>query len=113
MWTRGYTHAHSELPHLYKPREKTWEDVKQFRGVIVLDEELSSSFGGLKEWCMALLTVGSFTTDGEYSEPNKKKRKKVLCKILGCKKKKIKYNVYWKYAQHEVSFAVQSPLSLL
>ena len=36
-------------------------------------------------------TFGFYATDGKYSEPDKKKRKEVLCKILGCKKK-IKYS---------------------
>ena len=33
----------------------------------------SSSVGGLKKWCMAILWF--FAADGEYSEPDKRKRK--------------------------------------
>ena len=59
-------------------------------GEIILDEELEvlpleGSKSGVWQY------FGFFATDGEYSEPDKKKRKNVLCKILGCKKK-IKYS---------------------
>ena len=59
-------------------------------GEIVLDEKLEvllldASKSGVWHY------FGFFATDGGYSEPDKKKRKKVLCKILGCKNK-IKYS---------------------
>ena len=83
-------HALSEMPHLYKPREK---NLRRWRAILVTGKTKSWKFFRWRAQRSGVWQYfGFFATDGEYSEPDKKKRKYVLCKILGCKKKKIKYS---------------------